>query len=61
MAKINYNLLRQRIHWVDDYAAGITWSDILAELNSEGSYKEGSATRVKFDIPMVLPADTRDG
>lgn len=36
MAKINYNLLRQRIHWVDDYAAGIKWSDLLAKYESEG-------------------------
>jgi hypothetical protein len=36
MAKINTNLLRQRIHWVDDYAAGIKWSDLLAKYESEG-------------------------
>jgi hypothetical protein len=36
MAKINFNLLRQRIHWVDDYAAGIKWSDLLAKYESEG-------------------------
>jgi membrane protein DedA with SNARE-associated domain len=36
MAKINFNLLRQRINWVDDYAAGIKWSDLLAKYESEG-------------------------
>ena len=37
MAKINYNLLRQRIHWVDDYAAGMTRAQVVEKYSSEGA------------------------
>ena len=31
-----------------------------ADMTGEGTYREESVSRVKFDVPMVLPADTRE-
>ena len=36
MAKINYKLLRERIHWLDDYAAGLTRAQVVDKYSSEG-------------------------
>jgi hypothetical protein len=36
MAKINYKLLRERINWLDDYAAGLTRAQVVEKYSSEG-------------------------
>lgn len=37
MAKINYNLLRERIRWVDLYATGKTRDQVVEEFKGEGA------------------------
>jgi|TARA_R110000796_G_scaffold87844_1_gene189267 uncharacterized protein (DUF4415 family) len=37
MAKVNYELLRQRIHWVDLYATGKTRDEVAGEFKGEGA------------------------
>ena len=36
MAKINYKLLRERIHWLDSYAASLTRAQVVEKYSSEG-------------------------
>ena len=51
MAKINYDLLRERIHWLDAYAAGLTRAQVVEKYSSEGV--TGGSLRTVIDAAIA--------